>query len=51
MNESQITGEVNFNLFNKPDITINTNEIAISGMGTDFQGECEAIDHNAKPEF
>lgn len=53
MNESQITGEVSFNLFNKPDIKINrlTGEIVISGMGTDFQGECEAIDHNAKPKF
>lgn len=53
MTDREITGKIHFNMLNNPTITINrmTGEMNISGLGSNFSGDCQAVNPDAGPKF
>lgn len=53
MTDREISGKIHFNMLNNPTITINrmTGEMSISGLGSNFSGDCEAVNPDAGPKF
>jgi len=53
MNEDEISGSFKFNFANRPKFRVDrrTGEISVSGVGAEFNGQCEKIDADSKPKF